>query len=119
VWKKAAVAYTELLSGHLLRGRRKTTTNIDMDSRSSGRDLNPGLPKYKAGVFPTPPRGSVLLNIRQGLYTAEHNCSLINRSLSESFKAYSLLSNPFFTDLSVRERGAEERGRNRKTEKFI
>jgi hypothetical protein len=107
VWKKAAAAYTELLSGDFLTGRRKASTDIGTESRSSGRDLNPGLAKYKAGIFLSPPRGSV----PQGLYSVEGNCSLTRRSLWEPCETYSLLSDAFFTDLSVGEQGAEERGR--------
>jgi hypothetical protein len=31
-----------------MNGLRKTTKNISQDSRPPGRDLNPGLPEYKA-----------------------------------------------------------------------
>jgi hypothetical protein len=45
-------------SGIRLEGLRKTTIP-SMDSRSPGRDLNPGPPKYEAGMLTTGPRLSV------------------------------------------------------------
>jgi hypothetical protein len=33
--------------------------NLSEDSRSTGRDLNPGLPEYEAGVLISRPRRSV------------------------------------------------------------
>jgi hypothetical protein len=74
--------------------REFPNTKHQCSPQSSGRDLNSGLPKYKAPVFSSPPRRSVLLNIHQTLYSVESNCGLINQSPSEPFKHYSLLSNP-------------------------
>jgi hypothetical protein len=34
-----------------LEGRRKTTEVLNHDSRSAGRDLNPGRLEYEAGVY--------------------------------------------------------------------
>jgi hypothetical protein len=47
------------LSRHLLDGMRKTTKTLSQDSRSSGRDLNPGPPVYEAGVLTTRTRRKV------------------------------------------------------------
>jgi hypothetical protein len=38
-----------------LEGLRKTTKNLSQDSRSQGRDLNLGPPKYEVGVLTTTP----------------------------------------------------------------
>jgi hypothetical protein len=40
-------------------GLRKATKNLSLDSRSLGRDFNPGLPEREAGVLITWPRLSV------------------------------------------------------------
>jgi hypothetical protein len=42
---------------------RETTKNLSQDSRSAGRDLNPGLPDYEARVLFTRRRRSVLVYI--------------------------------------------------------
>jgi hypothetical protein len=42
-----------------LEGLRKTTKHLSQDSRSPGRDLNPGPPEYEAGVLTTRSRHSV------------------------------------------------------------
>jgi hypothetical protein len=47
------------LSRHLHGGLRKNTKNLSQDSRSPGRDLNPGFPEYEAGVLATRLRRSV------------------------------------------------------------
>jgi hypothetical protein len=39
--------------GIYLEGLRKTTKNLSWDSRSPGRDLNPGPLEYEAGVLTT------------------------------------------------------------------
>jgi hypothetical protein len=39
--------------GVCLEGLRKTTTNLNQDSQSPGRGLEPGPPKYEAGVITT------------------------------------------------------------------
>jgi hypothetical protein len=44
--------------GICLEGLRKTTKNLSQDSQSLGQDLNPGPPKYNAGVLTTQPRHS-------------------------------------------------------------
>jgi hypothetical protein len=41
-----------------LEGLRKTMKPLRQDSQSPGRDLNPGLPEYEAGVLTTRPRRS-------------------------------------------------------------
>jgi hypothetical protein len=38
-------------SGIYLKGLRKTTKKLSQDSRSQDRNLNPGPPKYEAGVL--------------------------------------------------------------------
>jgi hypothetical protein len=42
-----------------MEGLRKATQNLGQDSRSRGRDLNPGPPEYEARVLPIRPRHSV------------------------------------------------------------
>jgi hypothetical protein len=42
-----------------LEGLRKTTKNFSQDTRSPGRDLNPGPPEFEAGVLTTQARRSV------------------------------------------------------------
>jgi hypothetical protein len=39
--------------GICLEGLREITENLSQDSRSSCRDLKPGLPEYEAGVLTT------------------------------------------------------------------
>jgi hypothetical protein len=51
VWKEAVMALFEVLSWHLPEGLRKTTKDLGQNSWSPGRDLNPGPPEYKGGVF--------------------------------------------------------------------
>jgi hypothetical protein len=45
--------YYTSISGIYLEGLRKTKVNLSQDSRSPGRDLNPGPAEYKAGVLAT------------------------------------------------------------------
>jgi hypothetical protein len=45
--------------GTRLEGVRKTTKSLSQDSRSPGRDLNPGPAEYEARVLTTRPRRSV------------------------------------------------------------
>jgi hypothetical protein len=45
--------------GIFLEGLSKTTKNFSQDSRSRGRDLNPGTPENEAGVLNTRPQRSV------------------------------------------------------------
>jgi hypothetical protein len=40
---------------HLPGGLRKTTKNINQDSRSQGRDLNPGAQEHESGLLTTRP----------------------------------------------------------------
>jgi hypothetical protein len=42
------------------QGPRKTTENLGHDSRSPGREWNPGPPEYEAGMLATRPRRSVV-----------------------------------------------------------
>jgi hypothetical protein len=44
--------------GIRLEGQRKTTLNLNQDSR--GRDLNPGPPGYEARALSTRPRRAVI-----------------------------------------------------------
>jgi hypothetical protein len=44
--------------GVCLENLRKTMKNLSQDSRSPGQDLDPGPPKYEAGVLTTRPRRS-------------------------------------------------------------
>jgi hypothetical protein len=60
IWKEAIMASFEVLSRICLEGLRKTTKNLSQDSRSPGRDLNPGPPEYKAGVLTTRAQHSIL-----------------------------------------------------------
>jgi hypothetical protein len=55
VWKEAVAAYPGIRLEYL----RETTVNLSQDSRSSGRDLNPGPPEYVAGVLTALPRRSI------------------------------------------------------------
>jgi hypothetical protein len=41
---------------HSLEETEETMKNLSQDSWSQGRDLNPGPPKYEAGVLTTRPR---------------------------------------------------------------
>jgi hypothetical protein len=43
---------------------RKTTKNLSQDSRSLGRDLNPGRPEYEAGVLTTRSRRPVTAGLQ-------------------------------------------------------
>jgi len=40
-----------VLSEHLSGGLTKVTKNLIQDRQPAGRDLNPGAPKYEAGVW--------------------------------------------------------------------
>jgi hypothetical protein len=54
MWKEAAVvASFNVLSRYMPGQNEENTKNLSQDSRSSGRDLNPGPPKYEAGVLTT------------------------------------------------------------------
>jgi hypothetical protein len=58
--------------GIFLEGLRKSTKNLSWDSRSPGRDLNPGPPEYKAGVLTTRKRRSVIFLSCPCAYTSRH-----------------------------------------------
>lgn len=51
IWKEAIFASFEVLYRYLPGELRKTTKNLSQDSRSPGRDLKPGHPKYEVGVI--------------------------------------------------------------------
>jgi hypothetical protein len=74
IWTEEIVANLRHYSGIFLKELRKTTKNLSQDSRSSGRDLNPGPPKYEAGVFDcsTTAFGEICLKI----YTSIAMCLL-------------------------------------------
>jgi hypothetical protein len=55
MWKKRSWPNLRYYSGICLEGLRKTTKNLSQDSRSPGRDLDPGPPEYEAGVLTTRP----------------------------------------------------------------
>jgi hypothetical protein len=57
MWKEMAVAKVEGTNylGTLLERPTKTVRNLDQDSWSLGKDLNPGLPEYEARVLITRP----------------------------------------------------------------
>jgi hypothetical protein len=52
--------------GIRLEGLRKTTRNLNQDSRSLGPRIEPGPPEYEAGVLTTHTRRSVLSSQRRG-----------------------------------------------------
>jgi hypothetical protein len=47
--------------GIFLKRLRKTTKNFSQDSRSPGREMNPGPLEYEAGMLTIRPRRSVLI----------------------------------------------------------
>jgi hypothetical protein len=51
LWKEVVVAKFKVLDQH--GGTEKTISNLSQDSRSLGRDLNLGPPKYETGVLTT------------------------------------------------------------------
>jgi hypothetical protein len=55
MWKEAAVAKFKMLSQHLLGGAEENHENLNQDSQSPGRDLNPGHPEYEAEMLTTRP----------------------------------------------------------------
>jgi hypothetical protein len=57
--RKQSRSNFKVLSRHLPGGLRKTTNNFSQDSRSPGRNFNPGPPGREAGVLTTRPRRSV------------------------------------------------------------
>jgi hypothetical protein len=66
-------------------GQRKTTIKLRQDIRSRGRELNPGLPKYEAGVLTThqqqrPPETNA---DQEEEKQYEEICSLGNRRVKE------------------------------------
>jgi hypothetical protein len=60
--------------GICLEGLRKTMKNLSQDSRSPGRDLNPGPLEYEAGVVTTRPRRSVYTAV---YYQATHQVAYV------------------------------------------
>jgi hypothetical protein len=60
ICKKAVWPNFEGLSDIRLEGLREATRNLSQDSRSPGRDLNSGPPKYEAYFPTTRPRRSIL-----------------------------------------------------------
>jgi hypothetical protein len=53
--RKRSWPYSRCYPGIYLEGLLKTTKNHGQDSRSPGRDLNPGPLEYEAGVLTTRP----------------------------------------------------------------
>jgi hypothetical protein len=66
-----------------LQELRKTTKILSQDSWSLGRDLNPGLPEYEAGVLTTQPKRSINLDLKTSYYDN------VVRDFPQSFSAYS------------------------------
>jgi hypothetical protein len=60
IWKEVVVAYLRCYPGICLDG---LTKNFSQDSRSRGRDLNPGPSKNKVGVLTTRSGRSVIRSI--------------------------------------------------------
>jgi hypothetical protein len=60
ICKEAVWPNFEGLSGIRLESLREATRNLSQDSRSPGRDLNPGPPKYEAHFPTTRPRRTIL-----------------------------------------------------------
>jgi hypothetical protein len=53
IWKESVMPNFKILSRHSPGGMRKTTKNLNQDSRKPGlrfRDLNMGPPEYEAGI---------------------------------------------------------------------
>jgi hypothetical protein len=61
VWKETIVALFNVLYQHMPWRDSGKPKNLRQDSRSPGRDLNPGLPQYDTGVLITQLRRSVEL----------------------------------------------------------
>jgi hypothetical protein len=57
-----------------LEGLRKTTKNLGHDSRSRGRDLNPGSPVYEAGVLVALPKRLVMTIVTACII--DNNCKI-------------------------------------------
>jgi hypothetical protein len=64
IWMEVVVAW--YAPGICSERLRKTTINLNQDTRSPGSDLNLGRPEYKAGVITTRPRHSVMFVSRTG-----------------------------------------------------
>jgi hypothetical protein len=47
MWKEVVAAQFKVLPGIYLERLRETTKYLNQDSRSPGRDFNPGPPEYK------------------------------------------------------------------------
>jgi hypothetical protein len=61
VWKETIVALFNVLYQHMPWRDSGKPKNLRQDSRSPGRDLNPGLPQYDTGVLITQLRRSMEL----------------------------------------------------------
>jgi hypothetical protein len=61
-WRKRPWPNLRYCPGICLQGLRKTTRNLNQDSRSPQRDLNPGPLEYEAGVLISRPRSSVYIH---------------------------------------------------------
>jgi hypothetical protein len=55
-----------------VEGLRITTKNLSHDSRSPGRDINPGPPEYEAGVLLTLKQRSVVIIKDNGLISTRY-----------------------------------------------
>jgi hypothetical protein len=73
-----------------LEGLRKTTKKLSKDSRSSGRNLNQGPPKYEPGLLSARPRRSVT---RKQSPSSKSCVFIINRKQSSRLQFYALESN--------------------------
>jgi hypothetical protein len=69
-----------------LKELRKSLKTLSQDSRSPGRDLNPGPPEYEAGVLTTRQRRSVLIYIYV-CYSMGHSAAV---SFSRSVPLHSI-----------------------------
>jgi hypothetical protein len=49
-YERSVVTLLKVLCRHFLEELRKTTMDLSQDSRSTGRDLDPGPPEYGTGV---------------------------------------------------------------------
>jgi hypothetical protein len=68
MWKEAALALFDAQYHHLPGGARDNHENLSQDSRSPGRNLNPGSPGYETGVLPTRSQRLVISKMKHALY---------------------------------------------------
>jgi hypothetical protein len=59
IWVEAVMALFKVLSRHLPGRTGENYEHVKQDIRSPGRDLNPGLSEYEAGMLTTGPQCSV------------------------------------------------------------